>query len=326
MRRPRVAAAAGSERGFALIAVLLVLAFVAVIGAEFAYSMRLEATAARVYKETLIAGHLAEAGLEQAIRELVAEFAFVGLGDDRQTPADADAECPLTFYSRERLAIKRLPHREVPLGAGQFSYCISDEEARLNLNTATPDRLGRLLEGLGLEKQARDALNDALQDWRDPNEEHRLNGAESEDTYLKLPVPYRSKNGNLDSLAELVQIKGFTAKLLDGEDGRPGLSSLATVKSPGQINLNTARREVLRALNLSDAELNEIEQQRRLGPYPSVPARFSGRGLMVTSRTFRIEAQGLVDGQVRARLTAIVQKRSASGGEGVAVVEWSGVH
>ena len=325
MRRPRVAAAAGSERGFALIAVLLVLAFVAVIGAEFAYSMRLEATAARVYKETLIAGHLAEAGLEQAIRELVAEFAFVGLGDDRQTTADADAECPLTFYSRERLAIKRLPHREVPLGAGQFSYCISDEEARLNLNTATPDRLGRLLEGLGLEKQARDALNDALQDWRDPNEEHRLNGAESEDTYLKLPVPYRSKNGNLDSLAELVQIKGVTAKLLDGEDERPGLSSLATVKSPGQINLNTARREVLRALNLSDAELNEIEQQRRLGPYPSVPARFSGRGLTVTSRTFRIEAQGLVDGQVRARLTAIVQKRSATGGEGVAVVEWSGV-
>jgi general secretion pathway protein K len=321
-----VSRAGGDQRGFALVAVLLVLAFVAVIGAEFAYSMRLEATAARVYKETLIAGHLAEAGLEQAIRELVAEYAFVGLGDDRQATADADAECPLTFYSRERLAIKRLPHREVPLGAGQFSYCISDEEARLNLNTATPDRLGRLLEGLGLEKQARDALNDALQDWRDPNEEHRLNGAESEDTYLKLPVPYRSKNGNLDSLAELVQIKGVTAKLLDGEDGRPGLSSLATVKSPGQINLNTARREVLRALNLSDAELNEIEQQRGLGPYPSVPARFSGRGLTVTSRTFRIEAQGLVDGQVRARLTAIVQKRSAGGGEGVAVVEWSGVH
>ena len=45
---------------------LLVLAFVAVIGAEFAYSMRLEASAARIYKETLIATHLAEAGIEQA--------------------------------------------------------------------------------------------------------------------------------------------------------------------------------------------------------------------------------------------------------------------
>ena len=323
MTRAPFARSVDRERGFALIAVLLVLAFVAVIGAEFAYSMRLEATAARVYKETLIGTHLAEAGLEQAIRELVAEVAFVGLGDDKD--ADADTECPMVFYSRERLAIKRLPHRNVALGVGQFTYCISDEEARLNLNTAPPDRVGRLLEQIGLERQARDVVVDSLQDWRDPNEEHRLNGAESEDTYLKLPVPYRSKNGNLDSLSELIQIKGVTAKLLDGEDGRPGLGSLVTVKTPGQINVNTARKEVLRSLNFSDAELNEVEQSRRLGPYATVPPRFSGRGLAVTSRTFRVEAQGLVDGQVRARLTAIVQKRSDSGGEGVAVLEWSGI-
>ena len=318
-RRPRTA---GDERGFALIAVLMVLAFVAIIGAEFAYSMRLEATAARVYKETLIATHLAEAGLEQAIRELAAEYAFVGLGDDKD--ADTDAECPLTFYSRERLAIKRLPHRTVPLGAGQFSYCISDEQARLNLNTSPPDRVSRLLEALGVERQERDALVDALQDWRDPNEEHRLNGAESEDTYLKRPVPYRSKNANLDSLAELIQINGVTTTLLQGEDGRPGLAGLVTVKSPGQVNINTAPRAVLRALNISNAEITEIEQQRRLGPYGS-NHRFGGRGLTFTSQTFRIEAQGLMDGQVRARLTAIVQKRTDANGEGVAVLEWSGV-
>jgi general secretion pathway protein K len=312
----------GRERGFALIAVLLVLAFVAVVGAEFAYSMRLEATAARMYKETLIATHLAEAGLEQAIREIVSEFAFVGLGNDKD--ADADAECPLVFYTSAKLALKRLPHRNVPLGAGQFTYCITDEEARLNLNTSPPDRVGRLLQALGLERQARDVVVDSLQDWRDPNEEHRANGAESEDTYLKLPVPYRSKNGNLDSLAELIQIKGVTAKLLDGEEGRPGLAGLVTVKTPGQININTVRQEVVRALGLSDAEFTEIEQARRLGPYSS--SRFSGRGLAFTSRTFRIEALGLVDGQVRARLTAIVQKRTDAGGEGVAVLEWSGVH
>ena len=42
---------------------------------------------------------------------------------------------------------------------------------------------------------------------------------------------------------------------------RPGLAALTTVKSTGQVNINTAPRQVLRALNLSDAELNEIEQQ-----------------------------------------------------------------
>jgi len=312
----------GRERGFALIAVLLVLAFVAVIGAEFAYSMRLEATAARVYKETLIASHLAEAGLAQATREIVAEFAYVGLGNDRD--ADADAECPLVFYTTAKLALKRLPHRNVPLGAGQFTYCITDEEARLNLNASPPDRVARLLEALGLERQARDVVVDSLQDWRDPNEEHRLNGAESEDTYLKLAVPYRSKNGNLDSVGELIQIKGVTAKLLYGEEGRPGLAGLVTVKTQGQININTVSREVVRALGLSDAEFTEIEQGRRVAPYST--SRFAGRNLAFTSRTFRIEALGLVEGQVRARLTAVVQKRTDAGGEGIAVLEWSGVH
>jgi general secretion pathway protein K len=312
------------ERGFALVAVLLVVAFVAVIGAEFAYSMRLEATAARVYKETLMATHLAEAGLEQAIRELVADVAIVGLGDDRDR--DADTECPFVFYTRTGLPLKRLPHRNVPLGAGEFSYCISDEEARLNLNTSPPDRVRRLLQAVGIERQARDAIVDAIQDWRDPNEEHRLHGAESEDTYLKLPIPYRSKNANFDSVAELIQIKGVTTKLLHGEDDRPGLASLVTAKTPGQININTVGKEVVQALGLSDAEFTEIAQFRRVAPYTSVPPRFSGRGMTVTSRTFRIEARGLIDGQVRAKLTAIVQKQAGTGGQEVAVLEWSGVH
>jgi len=223
------------------------------------------------------------------------------------------------------VARKRLPHRNVPLGAGQFTYCISDEEARLNLNTSPPDRVSRLLEALGIEREDRDAIVASLQDWRDPNEEHRLNGAESDDTYLELPVPYRSKNANLDSLAELIQIKGVTAKLMEGQEGRPGLAGLVTVKTPGQVNINTAGREVFRALGISDAEFTEIEQSRRQGPYVSVPGRFGGRNLTITSRTFRIEAQGLVDGQVRARLTAIVQKRAATGGEDVAILDWSGV-
>jgi general secretion pathway protein K len=317
-----VSRAGGDQRGFALVAVLLVLAFVAVIGAEFAYSMRLEATAARVYKETLIATHLAEAGLEQAIREIAADFVAVGVGDDKDP--DADAACPLVFYGPNRAARARLPHRNVTLGGGQFSYCISDEEARLNLNASPPDRVARLLEAIGIEREDRDTIVASLQDWRDPNEEYRLNGAESEDTYLELPVPYRSKNGNLDSLAELIQVKGVTAKLLDGQEGRPGLAALVTVKTPGQINVNTAGREVLRALGVSDAEFTEIQQSRRQTPYASV-GRFSGRGLAVTSRTFRIEAQGLVDGQVRARLTAIVQKRPGAGGASIAVLEWSGV-
>ena len=302
------------EGGFALIAVLLVMAMVGVIGAEFAYSMRLEAASVRAYKDTLVGAHLAEAAVEQAIREIAGEGSYVATDDDGA----------LTFYTRDRRPLKRLPREKVPLGGGHFSYRLSDEEARLNLNTASPDRVGRLLEALGIDKIERDTILASIQDWRDPNENHRLNGAESEDTYLKLPVPYRSKNANLDSVNELLQIKGVTRAMIEGVEGKPGLADVVTVKTPGQVNINTAGPVVMRALNISDAEYTEIVQSRRDLPYVNV-ARFNNRGLAVTTRTFRVEAEGILDGQVRARITAILQKRADTGTETVVVLEWSGV-
>jgi type II secretory pathway component PulK len=303
------------QRGFALIAVLLVLAMIGVLGAEFAYSMRLEATSVRAYKDTLTAAHLAEAGVEQAIREIAGDVQNAVLAEDGN----------LTFYNRERLELKRLPRTNVPLGVGRFSYRITDEEALLNLNTSPPDRVDRLLQALGIEKSDRDTINDSIQDWRDPNEEHRLNGAESEDYYLKLPLPYRSKNANLDSLSELLQIKGITPTVYYGTAGKPGLSAYVTVKSPGQVNLNTASCVVLRALNFGDAECSQIQQARRDGPYTSVPGQFGGRGLSITTRTYRVESDGLIDGQVRAHITAILQRRTDTSGDAVSMLEWSGL-
>jgi type II secretory pathway component PulK len=304
----------GSD-GFALIAVLLVLAVVGVLGAEFAYSMRLEATSVRTFKETLIAAHLAEAAVEQAIREIAGDVAFVATDDDGT----------LTFYTRDRLALPRLPRTNVPLGGGHFSYRVTDEESRLNLNAATPDRVERLLQALGIDKIERDKINDSLQDWRDANEEHRINGAESEDTYLQLPLPYRSKNAALDSIRELLQVKGVTSAIFNGVDGKPGLAAYVTVKSPGQVNLNTAPCVVLKALALGDAECTAVDQARRDGPYTTVPGQFGGRGLATTTRTFRVDAEGLVGGEVRARLTAIVQRRADAANDSMAVLEWSGV-
>jgi general secretion pathway protein K len=304
-----------ARRGFALIAVLMVLAVLSVLGAEFAYSMRLEATSVRAYKDTLTAAHLAEAAVEQAIREVAGDVAFVATDDDGN----------LTFYNRDRLALKRLPRTNVPLGPGHFSFRITDEEARLNLNTSTLERVERLLQGLGIEKRERDTINDSIQDWRDPNDEHRLNGAESDDYYLKLPLPYRARNGNLESISELLQIKGVTSAIYHGVDGKPGLSAYVTVKSPGQVNINTASCPVLKALGFGEAECEVVQQLRRDGPFITVPGQFGGRGLSVSSRTYRVEAEGLIEGQVRARLTAIIQRRADAGGDKVSVLEWSGI-
>jgi general secretion pathway protein K len=309
--RPRT-----SESGFALVAVLLVLAIVGVVGAEFAYSMRLEASAVRAYRDGILAAHLAEAGIAQAIRELLAVNAsYVALDDDGS----------LTFFTRERTVLPRLPRAKVPFGPGQYSYRISDEEARINLNAVPPERLDRLLQALGLEKNVRDTIVDSVQDWRDANEEHRTNGAESEDYYLKLALPYRARNGNLESLVELRQIKGVTDALYEGTPERLGLAEVLTVRSTGQININTTGPLVLRALGFSEAEISDVMLARRDAIFVSVPGRYAGRGLVATTRTFRIEAEGIIDGQVRARITAIVQRRTDTAPSSVAILEWSGV-
>ena len=301
------------ERGFALLVVLLVMTLVAVVGAEFAYSMRLEAAAVRAYKNGIIGNHLAEAALAQAIREIVADTPYVVEDDDGL----------LTFYTADRRPLPRLRREKAEFGGGRYSYRITDEEARLNVNSSAPDRIDRLLQTLGLEKEVRDTIVDSIQDWRDPNEEHRLNGAESDDYYLKLPVPYRARNANIESITELLQIKGITPTLFSGVDGKPGLADILTARGPGPVNLNTAGPLAFCALAVSDAEVSEITQGRRATPYTVVPGRLAGRGLAVTTQTFRIEAEGLIDGRPRASVAAIVQKRTTPGIP-IVTLEWSG--
>lgn len=298
--------AATDQRGFALLAVTLVLALLGVAVTEFAFSMRLEASMVRSYKDAVQARHLAEAGVQQAIREIMSESTIQGVDEEGQVvfyraPAAGTAVAPLPKLARSHVA----------LGAGEFSYRITNEEGRLNLNATTPDRLDKLLTALGLDKQQRDTINDSIQDWRDADDNFRTNGAESDDTYLKLAVPYRARNANLQDVAELLQIKGITPALYWGKDDQPGLADLVTVRGSGIVNLNTAPPLVLKAAGLADAEIGTIIQTRAASPYPQVPGQYGGRRFSVNSNTFRIEAEGAVGGLPRARLVAIVQRTGA---------------
>ena len=296
-------AAATDQRGFALLAVMLVLALLGVAITEFAFSMRLEAAMVRTYKEAALARNLAEAGLQQAIREILNESSVHGLDEEGQ----------LVFYQAPPgggatpKLLPKLSRTRVPLGSGEFSYRITDEESRLNVNTGNVPQLTQLLLNLGVDKEQRDVVIDSIEDWRDPNDTKRINGAESDD-YEKLAVPYRARNANLQDVAELLQVKGVTPELYYGNGEQPGLVDLLTVRSRGTININTASKEVLKAVGFGEAEIEDIVQSRGTNPYGSVPARYTGRRLTVGTATFRIEAEGLIGGEPRARIVAIVQR------------------
>jgi general secretion pathway protein K len=298
---------ARDQRGFALLTVSLVLAVLGVVVTEFAFATRLETSMVRSYKESILARNLAEAGIQQGIREVLSEATIHGVDEDGQVVFFRAAQAGASPQRLPPLARSR-----VALGQGDFSYRITDEEGRLNINSGG-ERVGRLLQALGVDRSTRDAIGGAVEDWRDANDLVRANGAESDD-YLSLPVPYRARNGNFQDTAELLQVKGVTPELYHGTAEQAGLADLVTARGRGVVNINTAPRVVLEAAGLSDAEINDVVQARASSPYTAVPGRFGGRRLAVGSVTFRIEAEGWINGRPKTRILTVVQRGGGAAG------------
>ena len=96
-----------------------------------------------------------------------------------------------------------------------FSVKIIDLESKVNINFANREMLQQALDRMGVDGLDASTVLDSIEDWRDPNTDPHVNGAES-DYYLNLPRPYVAKDGPFDDLTEL---PGLIAAL----DSRPGV-------------------------------------------------------------------------------------------------------
>lgn len=139
-------------------------------------------------------------------------------------------------------------------GAGSSRYTpkygVSDEGAKLNLNALAQDsKQTRLHDALMKLPNMTEEIADAIGDYVDTDDTPRAAGAESA-YYLGLTPPRSAKNGPLNSLDELLYVRGVTAQLLYGPDrnrnGRLDPDEDATADfSPGWSNFLTVHgREV----------------------------------------------------------------------------------
>ncbi|HPD45889.1 MAG TPA: type II secretion system protein GspK [Anaerohalosphaeraceae bacterium] len=124
----------------------------------------------------------------------------------------------------ESLALQSsLPYEKMQVGGGYFwvlrpnleddrqrDYGLTDEAGKINLNSAPLEVLLKL-PGMTAELAA------SIIDWRDADDEISPGGAESE-YYLLLEEPYNCKNGPLETVEEVLLIKGATEDILYGED------------------------------------------------------------------------------------------------------------
>ncbi len=128
-----------------------------------------------------------------------------------------------------------------PTQASQpYRFGLVDEAGKININALLDLDNGQGVVAynilMALPNMTDDVANSIL-DWLDPDDTPRTDGAE-DDYYSSLPTPYHCKNGPLDSLEELLLIKGVTPQMVYGNDrNRNGVLDPEEDDGSGQVDL-----------------------------------------------------------------------------------------
>ena len=236
------------NEGVALILTLLFVVLLTVLVVEFAFEAQVEASYA------LNSGNEFQA--ELAARSAIYNGIAI-LETDRLETELAVSEGGSSVPSDSRLSAWAVPGTFDPLNDAVMRTTITDEYSKINLNAliyydqgGEPVIRGHIQAALIYFFQKRDesvnaeAIVDSLIDWMDEDEEVYNDGAET-DFYQSAENPYPCKNGPMDSIDELLLVKGITPDLYFGRpDVEPvqlPLSEYLTVHGDwlGRINPNT---------------------------------------------------------------------------------------
>lgn len=200
-RRPRA-----SRRGFVLVAVLAIVMLLSMVAMSLLFRLKAEGAAAAAGTAGEQAWAAAMAGVQEALR--LARESPAGSLDWQDAPELLRARFVLDDGADQWFFTVYSPATPDSLESVRFG--LTDESAKLNLNTATETNLVRL-PGMSL------ALAQTLLDYLDADNEPNPEGAEQE-YYDTLAHPYAIRNGPLSTLDELLLVRGFTPAVLDGED------------------------------------------------------------------------------------------------------------
>ncbi|VAX17493.1 hypothetical protein MNBD_NITROSPINAE04-952 [hydrothermal vent metagenome] len=218
-----------NRSGMALLLTVLVMSLLTIIVVDFFHSAWIQSALAASYSNDTKALFAARSGQMVAAKILV---------EDKRKNIPADA---LT----EEWAQGGIP---LPIDDDYVFITIQDDSGKFDLNSLVSARgypqerrikiFRRMLARLEIEED----ITDSIVDWLDSNGEPLRDGAE-DGYYFSLKNPYRAKNGKLDSVDEILMIKGVTPKIVARL--RPHITASATKK----INVNTAALELLWSLD-----------------------------------------------------------------------------
>jgi general secretion pathway protein K len=231
---------------------------------------------------------------------------------------------------------------------GTCEVKIVGEGGKSNINLVPETMLRNILINLGIKIEFRDIVADSILDWLDADDLYRANGAEN-DYYRSLKEPYDCKNGPMDTVEELLLVKGVTPEIFYGkklaekaEGGAKvdqiGLKDVFSIYAPGNnIDINSAPYPVLRGVLGIPEEISQLmvkareekgfeSQQDLLQRVPEMANLFGDIGRLITYRSqtpyYTIESRAKSKGGGSVRGLKVIVKIDPKEKEGHRIIQW----
>lgn len=152
-------------------------------------------------------------------------------------------------------------------GVGHARFSFQDDRGLISLNWVGTSVQSAFLNSLGVPPERHLDYADTLEDYQDPDDLRRLNGAERRE-YEQAGLPGPS-NKPLATPLELRRVMGWGALLQNQDDS--ALLKILTVARSVDFNINTAPVEVLAMLPGMDmANAQRMVDTRNLTPFTSI--------------------------------------------------------
>ncbi len=260
-----------AQRGAALLLVMWLILLLSGLVAGYAMSARIESMQGNGLARSVAAQEAARAGIEfAAARMLDPDPAQRWAPDGRGYRLDFDG--------------------------AQLEVSVRDETGKVDLNTASPDLLARLLKALGEPEDSATRIAGAIVDWQDEDNLVQVAGGAEDPNYSAAGLAWGAKDAPFETVSELEQVVGMRPALFRSMapyvtvQGSAGIPNPAFAEGPVLQAMGVVRPQPIgNALPAAGSGTYSIESRARLAngrrAHLSVILQLGGHGLTGSSYT-----------------------------------------
>ncbi len=254
-----------NSRGYILLIVLVISAFLVSFTSEFFYQTHIYISYIKRFKSDISSEYLAYSGYEFA--KAILDVDRLGLASSFMPNLSSDRN----IDSYKDIWALDIPEMSFP--GGTVKIKIDDENSKINISALANEVvektpyygiLQRFFGNMGFSID----IADCIIDWIDPDNVRFPYGAESSDYYLTLTPPYSAQNDEMKSIDELLLVKLITPENYYGlGGGNHGLEKNLVEDNKGDVKIPLYKLENLSAVeSKKESDSNSKENiERKIG-------------------------------------------------------------